>query len=407
MNTYIARQPIFDVNLDVSGYELLYRDAENRSQAVFDDGDLATSKLLSAAFTHFSLPNLTNFLPAFINFTDSLIMSDFVHMVSPKEIVVEILEDAKITDDFVEKLTVLKDEGYRLALDDYTGAKRYDPLLPVVDIVKVDFMLTSPDEQSKLADKLHAYPHMKLLAEKVETVSDYEHAKSCGYDFFQGYFFAKPKTVHAKVSNISSTSYGLLLKEINRPDGMNFNAISNIIYRDALMTFRVLQKISTMEYYRGNSVTAVGQALVRMGESEVRRWIYLMIAQDNNIAQSDELVRIAYLRGVFAQKLMVKCNMWDDPENAFMLGLFSMLEQILGVSIDAILEEVSLQTDLHLALLGSNKDGFYSKLLDYVVLYEKASSLSEFPDIGLTISEEEVAELYMESLIETDKAFKS
>lgn len=405
MDTYIARQPIFNSRLDVVGYELLYRDASNTGQAVFVDGDAATSKLLSAAFTHFSLPNLTNYLPAYINFTESLILGDYVHMVNPKEIVIEILEDVKVTEDLINKVKVLKDEGYRIALDDYTGERRYVPLLPIVDVIKVDFMLTTEEEQRQLAKTLSQYPNITILAEKVETSEDFERAKEMGYKYFQGYFFSKPKTVHAKVSNLSATSYGQLLREINNKAGINFNVISKIIYRDALMTFRVLQRARTMEYYRGNNVTGVNQALVRMGETEVRRWIFLMVAQENNIAQSDELVRQAYLRGVFAKTLMENCGVWGDSENGFLLGMFSMLEEILGVPIEDIVEEIDISHDVQMALLGRGGDSFYKKLLDYVITYESASMLKLLPDIGLNIDDVKVAELYMQSLIETDKAF--
>lgn len=406
MNTYIARQPIFDRDLKVGGYELLYRDSHFSDRAVFDDGDKATSKLLYSAFTQFSLPKLSNHLPAFINFTDSLILADFPKLVNPSDVVVEILEDVKVSDDLIKKIYELRSDGYKLALDDYIGQKIFDILLPLVDIVKVDFLATNETRQKELAGKLSKYKNLRLLAEKVETVEDFERAKESGFDYFQGYFFEKPKTMHTKTTNLSVTTYTSLMRELSNPDGINFNSVSKIIRKDATLTYKVLQRTQTLAYYRGNAITEVTRALVHMGEADVRRWVYLMVALEENVAHSDELVRQSYLRGVFAEGLMRNCHVWDDPENAFYLGMFSLLDKIFGRPINDILDEIHLPAELSLALCGQ-KGGFYADLLEYVKIYESGDEDTALPDIGLTIDEKEVAAIYMNSLIETDKFYNA
>ncbi len=97
MYTFLARQPIFDAEYNVYGYELLYRNAENSLSADVIDGTSATKRVLSDAITLFGLNTLTNSKPAFVNFTEELILEGFPFLADPKDIVVELLEDIKVT----------------------------------------------------------------------------------------------------------------------------------------------------------------------------------------------------------------------------------------------------------------------------------------------------------------------
>ena len=404
MDAYLARQPIFNARRQVVGYELLYRDGENTKQAQFIDGVRATCRVLSDAITVFGLQNLTNGKPAYVNFPDELVYNDFVLLSPPEEIIVELLEDTKVTDQLIEKVLELKEKGYQLALDDYVGDERFDPLLPIVDIIKVDFRLTDRIKQAEIAKRLQKYKNLTLLAEKVETIDDFKFSVKAGYDFFQGYFFAKPDTLRKRLPTLSSSIYVRLLTELNHPEGVDFDRCAKIIYTDVVLTYRLFQRVRTLHYYRGNPITAIGQALVMMGTTEVRRWIVLALARDNNVAWSDELVRQANLRGVFARRLMSKCRPREEPETGFLLGMFSMLDQILGISLLDILKDIKLPQEMEQALLGT-KDTFYTALINYVLIYETGNQNLLLPDIGLHISDYEVFMLYMESVQETDSIF--
>lgn len=153
MYAYIARQPIFDRNKQVHGYELLYRDGKSGNMANISDGDQATRYLLSDALMLFGLPRLTNGHPAYVNFTENLIRTDFAYLAKPKEIIVELLEYIQVDEAMVEKLKDMKKAGYTLAMDDYGGNPRFDPLLPLMDVIKVDFRQTTPWQQQGLAKK--------------------------------------------------------------------------------------------------------------------------------------------------------------------------------------------------------------------------------------------------------------
>jgi EAL and modified HD-GYP domain-containing signal transduction protein len=386
------------------GYELLYRDVGCTDRAQFPDGNTATCRLLSDAITEFGLSKLTNSKPAFVNFTDTLLLNDFVRLVSPDEVVIEVLENVHLTEKLVRKLKELKREGYRLALDDYVGQERFHRILPLMNVIKVDFRLTDWEKQQQIAEEARKYEGVILLAEKVETEEEFVWACSLGYKLFQGYFFAKPVTLQKKRGSVIFTSYARLLTELNRPEGPNFDTCAKIIYSDATLTYGVLKKVQRLIYYRGNLITAISQALVMMGTDEVRRWVLLVMARDNNMTYSDELVRQAYLRGVFAQRLMRQGKHRKDAEYGFIVGMFSLLDKILDVSMEEVLADIKLPMEISKALLGET-DNYYSRLLQYIVVYESGNRNLVPPNIGLKLSDREISEMYVESIVETDRTF--
>lgn len=403
MDAFIARQPIFNTKRQVTGYELLYRDAAAADRAVFDDGDKATCRLLSDAITQFTLPKLCNNKLAYVNFTQNLIVNDFVLLAKPQEVVVELLEDVCVNDALLEKVEHLKELGYVLALDDYFGDPAYDRLLPFIDILKVDFMLAPPVKRREIAAWAKKQQGLRLLAEKVETQEDYDAAVQMGYHLFQGYFFQRPVTFKKKIPSLAASSYGQILNEVQKKE-VDFSRCARIIHADAVLAYSIIQKVQTLEYYRGNVITAIRHALVLMGTAELRRWIILMLARENNVTQSDELVRQSYLRGLFAENLLAHTTDAANAENGFLLGIFSLLDQILGMSMDEVLADVELPANIVSALLNQN-DSLYSRLLQYITIYEIGNPRLLLPDLGLNISERAVSNIYMNCLLDTDKAF--
>ncbi len=402
MYTFLARQPIFDYKYNVYGYELLYREAEHASSANVKDGNSATKQVLSDAITLFGLDTLTNSKPAFVNFTEDLILEEFPLLADPKDIVVELLEDIEVTPDVIKKVSKLKERGYTIALDDFIGHSGFDEILPYVDIVKVDFMLTDKAQQEKIARKMRHC--VTLLAEKVETNEVYEWAKSIGYKLFQGYFFARPVTYKKKVQHISATTFLMLMAELSKEE-VDFQKCSSIIRTDTVLTYKILKKMKTLEYYRGNTVTNVENAVAMMGVSKLRHWLILVVARDNNRTRSDELARSAFLRGLFAEALMKRSSRARESESAFLVGMFSLLDKILDESQEKLLEDIVISEEVKDALLG-RAENIFSRLLDFVIDYENQENNVSLTDLGIHISDHELHKLYAQCVANVDDVFK-
>lgn len=403
MYTFLARQPIFDDKYNVYGYELLYRDADQASFANVTDGNVATKRVLSDAITLFGLNTLTDSKPAFVNFTEELILEEFPTLADPKDIVVELLEDVKITPKIIEKVAKLKNKGYTIALDDYSGDPNFDEILPYIDILKVDFMLTEKVAQENIAKKLgHT---LTLLAEKVETNEEYEWAKSMGYKLFQGYFFSCPVTYKKKTQRISFATSLMLIEELGK-ENVDFAKCCSIIRTDTVLTYKLLQKMSTVEYFRGHAINKVENAFTMMGVSNLRRWLLLVVARGNNKTGSDELARLAFLRGLFAESLIKKSSKSNESESAFLMGMFSLLDKILGEDREKLLEHLVISEAVRDALLGK-LENIYSQLLDFIIDYENQRNRISLQSLGINVSEDELLRIYANCVARVDATFSN
>lgn len=402
MFAYIARQPIYDREKKVAGYELLYRDGTGGNSAKVVDGDAATRSVLHDAMTVFGLQQLTNKLPAYINFTRNLLLSDFALLASPKEIVVEVMGDIEVDAQLIAKLGELKRGGYKLALEDYDGSFKYQKVTQLFDIVRVNVQKYNELQLKELVKKV-GMGRIRLLAERVETLDDFATARAAGFVLFQGYFFEKPTFLSKRIPSLAASTYGRLLHELlaEEPD---FGRCSEIIQSDVLLTYMFMRRAQTANYYRGNMVTEIRQGLVLMGTEELRRWVCLVMLKQSNVTHSDELPKKAYLRGRFIERLMENSRTRLDPRQGFLMGMFSLLDQVMGVQLESLLEELRLTPAVKAALLG-REENEYAIYLQYVVIYEMANERLILPDIHLRIDEDEVLALYMKCIEDADLAF--
>ena len=407
MYAYIARQPIFDHNKKVAGYELPYRDGTGGNAARIVDGDAATRDVLNDAIAVFGIPQLTNRLPAYINFTRNLLMDDFAYLAGPKEIVVEVPGDVMVDDLLVQKLNALKRAGYRLALGNYSeqnGRLKFDRIIQVFDVIRIDVMQNTRLQQKSLVSRLSAgRAHALLLASRVETLEDFATARSMGFSLFQGYFFEKPTFLSKSIPSLADSSYGRLFNELLRPNP-NFDACVKVIQSDSMMTHMFLRRAQTVNLYRGATAAEIRRGLVLVGTEELRRWVSLVLLKQNNVTHSDETARKAYLRGRFIERLMENSDTDLDPRQGFLLGLFSLLDTVMGVRMESLIADLNLMPALKAALLGKEENE-YSLFLQYAVIYEMANPRLILPDIRLRLNWDELSTLYMECIADKDEAF--
>lgn len=187
-NVFVGRQPIYDIESALFGYELLYRSGEKVNAADFEDGDWATSQVILNAFVEIGLESLVGQSLAFINFTENFLLEGLCHQLPPGRVVVEILEDVTVNDALLTAVGELAGAGYTIALDDFIYRPELEPLLQFAHIVKVDVRGVDRKDLAAHTEQLKHFD-VKLVAEKVETLDEFEYCKSLGYELFQGYFF--------------------------------------------------------------------------------------------------------------------------------------------------------------------------------------------------------------------------
>lgn len=363
---YIARQPIFNTSQNVYAYELLYRDTEENAYHSHVDGDFATGTVISESILNFGMSELTNGKKAFINFTQGYILNKAAYLLNPDQFVVEILEDVVFTIEVIDALYTLKAAGFDLALDDYVGLSLTDEILSLIDIIKIDFRATTKKERAEFAPRLKSAGKI-LLAEKVETKEDIAEALSLGCQLFQGYYYSKPAMLKKTSLDISSVSYMKLSQELSFPT-INLERIAWTIHWDAHLTYKLLKRMKTLQYYRGNAITSIRRALVMMGDEEVRRWVLLVLIRGIIDTKADELVRIALIRAFMCEKLARETDNHRYSSRAFSTGMFSIIPYEDNLSSES-LKDLQIPQDIKDALMG--KDNILRRFMDLAMAYEK------------------------------------
>lgn len=366
MDLYLARQPIFDQNLEVFGYELLYRNSrENRYFAA--DADEASSSVIINAFTVLGLENLTGGRRAFVNFTDRL-LKERVATLFPKELlVVEVLEDVVPDRDIQAACADFREKGYLVALDDFVYRPALKPLVDLADIIKIDFTLLNERERQSVVRVL-GNGRIRFLAEKVETQEEFEKAKAWGYSLFQGYFFSKP--VVQPIGEIPPMRINQLrlLEALNRPE-VEFGVVSDIVSKDVSLSYKLLRLVNSPALGRPVRIDSVRQALVMLGLRELKKWLSLIVLRGIASHKPDELVRTSLIRAKLLELLGDSTGLPNAKEDLFLLGLFSQLDAMMDRPLDELLSGLSVSDAVKAGLL--HHEGVYGMMYGLVSHYER------------------------------------
>lgn len=394
MEVHVARQPIFDTEKKVAGYELLFR---NGMDEYFPgtDGDQATADVINSSFFLKVLDDLTGGKKAFINFTQRLLKHQLVTILPSDVVAVEISATELTEPETLDACRHLKEKGYTIVIDDCISLKGMEELIKLADIVKVDFLRTKEAEKRDIA--MHLIPRgITLLAEKVENYFDFKLAKEYGYKYFQGYFFGRPEVFSGRDIPGYTVNYLNMLREASRVE-LDFDKLEQIFRRDVALSFKLLKFINSSFFGFKNKISSVKQALVLMGRKEILKWISLLALQ--NIAQDkpNELVVLSLIRARFLELMAFQLGWTKRSNQAFLCGLFSMVDAMLDRPMPDILKELPLDDDIVTALLhGENDLGLLSGMWLH---YEKAE-WDEFAVAAkaLGVEEKDVAELYRQAL---------
>ncbi|WP_319549127.1 HDOD domain-containing protein [Desulfogranum marinum] len=366
MEQYIARQPIFNLHKKVYAYELLYRGAKHYSLDKVS-GNRATTSLLSSAFLTRDIQDISSFKPCFINFTQDLLEKKLPESFSKESVVVEILEDVEPTPQVVQACQQLHNKGYTLALDDFVYDRKFIPLLQLADIVKIDFRLTPHQTILRTLNILARYK-VKLLAEKVETLEEFEAAAKLGFVYFQGYFFSKPEQIKIQELSTTQITHLRLLAEVTKKS-TTIDKLHNIIANDISVSYKLLRFLNSSYFYRLQEIKSVKQAIAYLGIKELRHFFMLVIISEMTTSKPGELVRLGLVRAKFCELLGENSDHSIESSELFVVGLFSLLDAMLDAPMIEIMDRLPVSNGIKEALLTDT--GPYCIYLELVKNYER------------------------------------
>lgn len=388
---YATRQPILAADGTVIGYKLIFR-----TDVVSHFSELGTDDSGSAAIemsTLVSLDTLCDHRMAFINCNREVLLQRGLALLPPEKVVAEIDSSVTIDDDVYQLCCDMKNDGYRIALADFSLADAREPIVHLADFVLVDLQRTPWDDMPRIIGS-DRWLHSGLVASSVETREEMEFARKAGFQFFRGNFFLKPQLLRTRTALANRTVYLRLLQAVSQQE-LDWNVIEALLKSDATTYYRFMRFVNSAGVGIRCQVSSIRQALGLLGDDEIRRWCRIAGMFEMSKGRPGELLLSALVRARFAELLGKR--MEHEKVDLFLLGLLTIMDTILEIPMDAIVEGLSLDDNSITLLL--EHEGSLRPVFELVFAVESGIWKSVVEWCGyLGVKEEYAAECYSSAM---------
>lgn len=369
-DVFVGRQPIYDRDLCLDAYELLFRRGDVATADVID-GDEASFRVMLNALVEIGLSRLVGPHRAFVNVTRNSVLCAYPQFFPKEQVVLEVLETVKVDEELVEMVRDFADQGYTIALDDFEERDELKPLLEVASIIKMDVQALGPARTKRQADRFRRF---RILAEKVETREQFEACRDLGFDYFQGYFLSKPRVITVKHVPTSQLSTLRLLTKLYDPE-VTTAEVAEMISQDVSLTYRLLRTVQPEKGGASQEIDSVEAAVSALGLPRVCQWVTLL-----SISGVDDCpLDVLYQGMVRAKACEVLSGLSGYPCHSrfYLVGLFSVLEDFMGGSLENLLEGLPLSDEIGLAL--HRRDGLAGQILTAILEFESGKDVVSLP----------------------------
>lgn len=396
MEVYVTRQPIFDREDRVAGYELLYRSHRASVSAPRHVLPTMSSRVIVDAFLGIGLDRVTDGLPAYINCTRELLLSGTLELLDPSRVVLEVLESVEPDTQVIDTCERLVAAGYRLALDDFVFGGAWEPLLRIADVVKIDVLGRDADELERQIDRIRGY-NAYLLAEKVEYAEVRDLCMRLGFDLFQGYHFSRPEIFSRRdlsVGQLQLLRLINLLRDLDSSDA----ALEQAFRADVSLSYKLL-RMANAAAVANMGIRSIGHAIRLLGRQSLYRWALLLLISSAPMKSGvdSERLQSQLIRARFGELIGESAGDNANAGSLFLVGLFSRLDVLLGVTMEELLLHVVLSPEVREALL--SRSGPLAPALELVDAYEAGRwDEVEAGTRRLGLAPGELPELYVRAL---------
>jgi c-di-GMP phosphodiesterase len=367
VEVFVARQPIYDAAMAVTAYELLYRHSPLSTTAEIIDPTRATLYVVTNAALEIGLDRLAGGLPVHINFPEELLASAPELPLRPELAVIEVLEHVPARPQVIEGIKKLRGRGHKIALDDYSPRTTDPKLLEFADIAKIELTQTNPEQLPGLVKELKGRG-LKLIAEQVETVEQFEHCIALGFDGFQGNFLQHPQTFRAK--RVPSSRLGTLrLVASLQSEDYSLDEVETLLSQNVSMSYHVLRCINSSYYNFPRKIDSIRQAIVILGIESLRQLCALICLQG-----FDDRPPSLYIHAMTRARMCEQLGRLAGARDCgpyFITGLFSLLGALVGMPTQKIVEELPLSSSVSRALVAG--EGTLGEALQCTRAYERAA----------------------------------
>lgn len=383
----VARQPIYNVQMGVFGYELLFRSTDSNSKGF--NPTQATAQVLASTVLNFGLDELVLNRKAVINVTRVFldVISDIP--LPPDRIVLDIPDNIAIDSTLVTRLEELRSMGYGLSVGGLANLKRLQPILPLADIFRIDVHKVNVNLLDALIKFLRRHDNLALQALKIETMEEYRFYCDKGFNYLQGYFLGRPRKYVS--GDLPANKLAILhLLALVHSMSTETQELEQEITRDVSLSYKLLKLINAPFFGVAREVDSIKQAIVLLGRNEIRNWVSLLALGGLN-DQPIATLEIAFLRAKLCELLAEKAGLPKD--SYFTVGMFSALDMLMKQPIESILAKLPLSEEVKTAIL--EKQGMLGNALSCALAIENA----DWADIDFAnLNQEDLSGVYRKAI---------
>lgn len=402
---YIVRQPIKDLSGKLVGHEIQYH-GENMA---YSEVESSTNEFVAAdTIYNFLTQNSEKVLKGslnFMTFTTTLLMKQTPKLFAPEDLVIQVDDSVIIHPLAMRFLERFSKDGYKIAVNEFQFSPRYFSIMDRFDYIKINFKSLPDVNIRNIVEMAHSMKK-KCIATGIDNEILYQKAFIMEVDAMEGTWVAEQLFSAVHGNTYLQSNFFRLMVAVSE-DTPDVGEIEQIIATDAMLTYHLLRLVNSGYYSLRNRATDIRQAIMVMGLGQLRQWIYLFSmgnGSDPLEPTQEEFLRVSLMRGTFCSRLMEYCpNMPISRNDAYLLGMFSMLNFLIAAPLQDILADLPISVEIKEALL--HHTGRAGMLYDLILSYERADWGSTSHLISeLNISEENVniSTLYFQCLDEVN-----
>lgn len=343
---YVGRQPIYNKELGVYAYELLFRSGEVNAADQNVSASDATSQTILNSFLEIGLEKIVGKQHACFNLTDQFLLDEDALPFSPDKVILEISQGTSMTPELLKGIIRLSKQGFLIALDDIFYSARLKPLARLADMVKVDIQKLDAQALNERVKQMKKFK-CKLMAVKIETMAQFEECLHAGFDYFQGYFLSRPRILKGKALSVNRLSILNLLALLQSTDS-ELEEIEQAISSDVSLSYKILKLINSAFFSLPQQIESIRQAIVLLGRKKLASWAS-MIALSKMDDRPSEMVHMAMTRARMCELLAEGAGI-KQTESYFAAGMFSALDMLMEQPLESLLSQLPLSEEINQAL---------------------------------------------------------
>lgn len=255
----------------------------------------------------------------------------------------------------------------------------------------------SPAQLRVLATKTQ--PYGMAVALNVDTAQDFRACLDAGVIAAGSWFFKKPEGAPSKTLNPGQAQIVRVINLVRK--NADVKEIETALKQDVALSYKLLRYINSAGFGLSCEIQSFRHAVSILGYEKLNKWLSLLLATASKDPMAPALMHTALTRARLMELLGQGLVDKQEHDNLFIAGAFSLLDALLGVSMEKALESMHLPEAISDALLGNG--GLYAPFLELAQACEGQDGAAIAEQAGmLGLSAEHLNRAQLEALTFAD-----